>query len=212
MMYKYKKISGSRPKMKLGKGLVLLVFTSICPVLITLQLNQPTQAQSALKKTPLPPESQLNPEQLRLLRALGLKIAVPTYVPSGFKLEKVQAEVEQNTRFGGVGYTLFYRRYDANSGKDFCFAIEATNGGIGDLPDGKRSYPVNSPVFGKTTLEYGEYGQASSLTFLSNWLGERNGPFYHFVGAEVISGLARCNNVSVQEAIQIIESLRYLNF
>jgi hypothetical protein len=211
MTLNWNKISGSKPKMKLRKSLAVLVLTSIGALLMTFQTAQISHAQSTTGKTQLSPDAQLNPDQLRLLRALGLKIAVPTYVPPGFKLEKVQAEVERNTRFGGVGYTLFYRRYDANSSKDFCFAIEATNGGIGDLPEGSRSYPINSPVFGKTTLEYGKYGQASNPTFLSNWLGETNGPFYHFVGAEVIPGLVRCSNVSVQEAVRVTESLRYVN-
>lgn len=210
MMHESKKISDRKPKIKLRKCLVVLILMGICPILNTFLVDHVSYAQPTPKKTQLPPETQLNPDQHRLLRALGLKIAMPTYVPPGFKLEKVQAEVERNTRIGGIGYTLIYRHYDVDSTKDFCFAIEATNGGIGDLPVGGRSYPINSPVFGKATLEYGEYGQASTPTFLSNWLGETNGPFYHFVGAEVIPGLARCNNVSVQEAVRVTESLQYL--
>ena len=128
-------------------------------------------------------------------------MAIPSYIPKGFELEKVLVKVERNTEFGGVGYTLFYRRYDSNSNKDFCFAIESTNGGIGDLPSGTRSFPINSPVFGKTTLEYGKYGQAEKPTLLSNWLGGEKGRFYRFAGVGIISSTSNCNNINTQEAI-----------
>ncbi len=156
----------------------------------------------------LPEESKLSPYQKQLLKSLGIRIAVPGYVPHGFKLEKVLAEVDRDARSGGIGYTILYRKYDSNSNKDFCFAIEATNGGIGDLPEGVRSFPVNSPTFGKTTLEYGSYGEAGKSTFLSNWLGEENGPFYHFAGAGVVPETSNCSNISVQEAIRVTESLQ----
>ena len=155
-------------------------------------------------------EIQLSKAQIQLLKALGLRIAVPSYVPLGFKLEKVEAELEQNIRVGGISYRIIYKKYEPDSRKTFCFAIEATNGGIGDLPMGKRSYPVHSPVLGKSSLEYGIYGNASKTTFLGNWLGSNKGPFYRFVGADVVSSLSRCNNISFQEAVRISESLHYL--
>lgn len=197
--------------MKLRKPLRSIALTSLGTILMALSGPQSSDAQTTLGKPRLAPEAQLNPLQLKLLRSLGLKIAVPTYVPAEFRLNRVQADVSQSTRVGGIGYTLFYRRYDANASQDFCFAIEATNGGIGDLPDGDRSYPVNSPVFGKTTLESGKYGKVANPTFLSNWLGEAKGPFYRFVGTGVIPGLSNCSNVTVQEAVRVTESLRYVN-
>jgi len=159
----------------------------------------------------IPVETQLTLQQIKLLKAVGLRIAVPTYVPREFTLDKVVAEIDQQSTIGGIGYTIFYRRFDSKSNKDFCFAIEATNGGIGDIPDGSRSFPINSPTLGKSSLEYGEYGQTKSPTFLSNWLGEEKGPFYRFVGAGVLPDLSKCSNISAQDAIRVTESLRYQN-
>lgn len=158
---------------------------------------------------PLSGEARLTQAQVQLLQSLGLRVAAPNYVPAGFKLEKVQAELARSVRVGGIGYSLIYQKYDSNSGKSFCFAIEATNGGIGSLPNGERSYPVNNPTLGISTLEYGRYGQASNPTLLGNWLGPENGPFYRFVGAGVIPALSRCDNISHQEAVQVSESLIY---
>jgi hypothetical protein len=168
-------------------------------------------AQTISKTDQIPLEAQLTQHHKQLLNALGLRVAFPTYVPRGFTLEKIIAEVDQQSRIGGISYIIFYRLYDNNSNKDFCFAIEAINGGIGDIPEGSRSFPINSPAFGKSSLEYGKYGQAKSITYLSNWLGEEKGPFYRFVGAGVIPGLSTCSNISSQDAIRVTESLKYQN-
>ncbi|MGB8703340.1 MAG: hypothetical protein WCD18_28315 [Thermosynechococcaceae cyanobacterium] len=167
--------------------------------------------QSPLGAEEISAEVQLNPHQIQLLQALGLRIAVPTYMPRGFTLEKVLAEIDRQSRIGGISYTLFYRRYDSDTNQDFCFAIEATNGGIGDIPTGSRSYPINASNFGKSSLEYGVYGRAKGATYLSNWLGTASGPFYRFVGAGIIPEGSNCTNMSVQESIRVTESLQYLS-
>ena len=155
-------------------------------------------------------EAQLTRSQIQLLKALGLRIATPSYIPPGFRLEVVQAELAHSLPSGQATYKLIYQKYDVNSGKTLCFAIEATNGGIGGLPPGKKSYPVNSPALGESTLEYGLYGDAANPTLLGNWLGTEQGPFYRFVGANLASALSRCNNISPQEAVRVFESLQYL--
>jgi hypothetical protein len=182
-----------------------------CTVTLPVGLFACTQlaAQPTSRTEQSPIEVQLTPHHKQLLNAAGLRIVVPTYVPREFTLDKVVVEVDRQFRIGGISYVIFYRRYDSDSNKDFCFAVEATNGGIGDLPEGIRSYPINSPTFGKSSLEYGEYGQAKSPTYLSSWLGEEKGPFYRFVGAGVLPGLSTCSNISAQEAIRVTESLRY---
>lgn len=153
------------------------------------------------------PATQPTAAQQRLLQAAGLRLALPTWVPAGFELTTVQVQADRQTRIGGLTYTAIYQRYDRATQRTTCFAIEATNGGIGGLPPGRQRYPVNSPVFGRTTLEVGRYGEASRPSLLSNWLG--TGPFYRLVGAAVIPALARCENVTPQQAVQILESLQY---
>ncbi|WP_155969158.1 hypothetical protein [Kamptonema formosum] len=159
---------------------------------------------------PLPEEARLTQAQVKLLQSLGVRVAAPAYVPAGFRLEKVQAELARSTRVGGIGYSLIYQKYDSNSGKNLCFAIEATNGGIGSLPNGESSYPVKNPVLGSSTIEYGRYSEVSNPTLLGNWMGGENGPFYRFAGAGAFPALSRCENISPQEAVRVSESLVYL--
>ncbi len=172
--------------------------------------QQPTPQTTAQAESQ-PAASSLTPVQQQLLEASGLAIALPAYVPPGFVLDKVIAEASRQARVGGVSYALVYQRYDSSTGQDFCFAIEATNGGIGGIPPGDESFAINSPTFGESTLEYGIYGTAQGSTYISNWLGTETGPFYRFVGADVLPSLSRCENIPAQEAIQVLESLTYQN-
>ena len=172
--------------------------------------QQPTP-QTTARADSQPAASALTPAQQQLLEASGLAIALPTYVPRGFVLEKVITEASRQARVGGVSYALLYRYYDSSTDQDFCFAIEATNGGIGGIPTGEESFAIDSPTFGESTLEYGIYGAAQGPTYISNWLGEETGPFYRFVGADVLPSLSRCENIPAQEAVQVLESLTYQN-
>lgn len=152
--------------------------------------------------------TQLTPAQLKLLQATGLRVAAPTYLPPGFAIESVEAQADRFTRMGGLRYTIRYRKNDSQSGNPLCFAIEATNGGIGGIPTGQRSYAINSAVFGRSRLQFGRYGAAQAPTYLGEWMG--SGPFYRFVGVGVTPDLPSCRNIASQDAIRITESLRYL--
>ncbi|MEO1146470.1 MAG: hypothetical protein AAFY26_12870 [Cyanobacteria bacterium J06638_22] len=167
------------------------------------QAASPKQDGSGDQASPLV-ESLLTPEQIRLLEGAGMRIALPGYVPEGFEVEFVRAEVAR-TGIGGAQSLIAFVRYA--EGETQCFAIRATEGGIGGLPPGEESYPINSPTFGESTLEYGLYGQSNNPTFLSNWMGE--GPFYSFMGAGVDAALERCQNISADEAVRVVESLQY---
>ncbi|MGV0024470.1 hypothetical protein [Phormidesmis priestleyi] len=156
----------------------------------------------------LNPDAQPTSAQLQILKASGLKVAAPSYIPAGFRLDEIQVNARRNSRIGGLGYLMIYRKVDRDSSQDFCFAIEATSGGIGDLPSGEKSFPVNNPTYGKTTLESGKYGAANRSTLLSSWMGSDRGPFYRFVGSEVNPALSRCRNISPPEAIKVTESIR----
>ncbi|RCJ40822.1 hypothetical protein A6770_37375 [Nostoc minutum NIES-26] len=188
--------------MKLSKFPANLVFCIVIACIIAymsavIAQPKPSQTNSSIKLTPI---------QLKVLRSLGLKVALPTYIPANFQAEKVLVEAgRENVQ--GLRYFVIYQNFSANK----CFAIESASGGIGDLPSGTRSYPINSSIFGKSLLEFGLYGNAKQPTLLSQWLGEQNGPFYRFVGTGVVPELSDCSNITPQEAVKISQSIRYLD-
>jgi hypothetical protein len=79
------------------------------------------------------------------------------------------------------------------------------------LPSVSRSYPINSPIFGKSVLEQGLYGNAKQITLREQWLGSQKGPFYRFVGTGVGAQLSNCSNVTPQEAVKVTQWIQYLN-
>ncbi|MFN6463456.1 MAG: hypothetical protein RMZ41_016800 [Nostoc sp. DedVER02] len=158
---------------------------------------RPSQTNSVIK---------LTSTQLKVLRSLGLKVALPSYIPANFRADKVLVEAGREN-VDSLRYLVVYQNLSA----DKCFAIESTSGGIGDLPSGSRSYPINSPIFGKSVLEVGLYGNAKQPTLLSQWLGSQNGPFYRFVGTGVVPELSNCSNLTPQEAVKVSQSIRYFN-
>ncbi|KAM3115699.1 hypothetical protein [Phormidesmis sp. 146-33] len=171
-------------------------------IVLSVMTTGTAHAQSAKPN----PDAQLSPAQLQILKATGLKAASLSYVPLGFRLDEIQVNAQRNARIGGLRYLMIYRKFGRDTSQDFCFAIEATSGGIGDLPSGEKSFPVNNPTYGKTTLELGRFGSANRSTLLSNWIG--SGPFYRFTGADVNPALNRCRNISPQEAVKVVESIR----
>jgi hypothetical protein len=143
---------------------------------------------------------------INALRAIDMPVALAEYIPTDFFLRQIELEFND---WGGTTYRLIYDGYDENTLTQMCFAVEGTNHGIGGLPIGNASYPFSSPVLGSSTIEAGYYGQSEKNTLLGDWIGRGEG-YYRFVGAGVYKSMASCNNVSVDEAIAISESLRYL--
>ena len=148
----------------------------------------------------------LTATQIQQLNSLRVKIAVPTYTPPGFQVTSIliQPCPDRATRCRfGPQYTITYQ-----GPNNSCFAIEAVGGGIGGV-DLASKLPVNSPVFGKSFLNYGTGPGNSSPTMFSDWL---QGPelFYRFAGEGATDKLANCRNINPQEAVTVTESLRYL--
>ncbi|MEH2160341.1 MAG: hypothetical protein V7K38_04680 [Nostoc sp.] len=174
-----------------------IVACFIASIAAVIAQPKPSQINSVIK---------LTPTQLKILRSLGLKVALPSYVPANFRADKVLVEAGREN-VDSLRYLVVYQNLSA----DKCFAIESASGGIGDLPSGSRSYPINSPIFGKSVLELGLYGNAKQPTLLSQWLGSQNGPFYRFVGTGVVPELSNCSNLTPQEAVKVSQSIEYLN-
>ncbi len=120
----------------------------------------------------------LTPQQQEALHSLGIKIAVPSYVPDGFRVSDVRitpcpANAQKNAdgvcRFG-PSYTIIYRNPNNN-----CFEVNAIGGGLGG-PDGKYSRKINSRILGEVDLNIG------------NSSGDRSQPI-----SESMSKLAQAN-------------------
>ncbi|HEY9692765.1 MAG TPA: hypothetical protein V6D15_11195 [Oculatellaceae cyanobacterium] len=174
------------------------------------QVNTPSDSRNKIQQS----TARFSPKQIQILKSVGMKIAVPTYIPSGFKIERLSNNSDQYYK----GYTVTYRRKD-NS----CFSIEAITGGIGDEPDLQHTLPYNSPLFGKGRLNYGKYSdidlrkQSPLSEMTTGWMEPKNfQAFYRFNGANWYSSdkaKPKCNkDISPTEAVKVINSLQYLKF
>lgn len=174
------------------------------------QVNTQKDSPNKIKQS----TARFSPKQLQILKSVGIKIVVPTYIPSNFKVESVRNTSDKNYQ----GYRVIYRRKN-----NFCFSIEATTGGVGDSTDLEHSLPYNSPLFGKGILYYGNNTdnylrkQPRLYEMTTPWMTAKNFPaFYSFNGANWFSEekvKPRCNkDISPTEAIKVIKSLQYLKF
>jgi hypothetical protein len=168
--------------------------------------------------------SLLSASQQRSLKALGIKIAIPQYVPQGFRVVSVRTEpcragssVDANgvCRFG-PDYTVVY-----GNDRNHCFAVSATGGGIGG-PSGRYTREVNSKILGKVDVNVGMGSGERMTAAIANTPNENvwtfpagKSPFYS-VGT-TIDNRARsattCNKAAFMtpnELIKIVQSLEFL--
>lgn len=175
---------------------------------------QSVTAERSTNQEQLLANAQLSDRQTNQLKSLGVKVAIPSYVPAGFKVASVQVKpCPSGVRRFCPNYAIIYRNPN-NS----CFAIESTGGGIGDMPSAglERDYPVNNSILGKgAVLKYRKNDRLSGPTLIGTWMGK--GPFYRFTGAgsrlfldTAPPELSNCSDISAQEAVRVWESLRYL--
>ncbi|MBW4445203.1 MAG: hypothetical protein KME10_29310 [Plectolyngbya sp. WJT66-NPBG17] len=171
----------------------------------------------------------LTPKQQASLKSLGIAIAVPSFIPAGYTVSKVEVKPcpanaprsDKGTCRFGPQYGIVYR----NAQQDRCFAIEATGGGIGGVP-AEYEVKINTQLLGETSLLFGqqngEFKTPSSQqlnspqpNLLTDWAGV--GPFYRISGAEVVqksyykSASTQCRNtITPNEATKIVRSLSWL--
>ncbi|MEG4348924.1 hypothetical protein QUA74_04170 [Microcoleus sp. LAD1_D3] len=190
-----------------------IIITIITAILATASIQSVT-AERSTNQDQLLANAQLSDRQTNQLKSLGVKVAIPSYVPAGFKVASVQVKpCPSGVRRFCPNYAIIYRNPN-NS----CFAIESTGGGIGDMPsaDLERDYPVNNSILGKgAVLKYRKNDRLSGPTLIGTWMGK--GPFYRFTGAgsrlfldTAPPELSNCKDISPQEAVRVWESLRYL--
>jgi hypothetical protein len=202
--------------------LSLTVFSVVS--LPTLAHSEVYLTQRSQNQAQLPANAGLTQAQIRQLRSLGIRIVVPTYVPRGFQIASVRAELEPSCppRFRSqcARYAIIYR-----NSTNYCFAIESVGDGIGGGAARENAIAVVTRIFGRTTLYYGRYQDPEmrqrfpDADLYMEWVG--NGPFYRFTGAGLVrqtyygerlsQPVAQCrNNISPQEAVKVIRSFSFL--
>lgn len=195
--------------MKIQRLISVLAIACVSGSVIPLVTSQTNVALSQSAIAQAAPESQgrLTPVQIQKLNLLGLRIAAPTYVPTGFWVSSV--EIKPGRAPGRPGYTISYRDPD-----NACFAINSGRGGLGGPSlEGYQTLPINSALLGRGTMYYARSVNSSKdapPALFSLPIEARDGRWYAFQGAgsREMSG---CKNISPQEAVRVIESLQYLN-
>lgn len=214
---------------------IVMVLLGTATAMATVTTVATVTAVAAPRPSPMPTAAADDPESpSTILSSLPWPVAVPSELPGGFELERLEVTW---SRGAGAGYRLHFAGPDRT-----CFAIEAARGGFGG-PVPERSRPLHPEAFAPAPGEppyrlYWTEGTAGGGPFpeptvLSDWLrrpdpeerrqGARDRPgrgqaerrehapeelLYRLV-SPVEPGLG-CARVAPELAARIVESLRFL--
>jgi hypothetical protein len=170
-------------------------------------------SQSSAHSTTISQLPGITKPQLASLNALGIKVAVPGYIPKGFRVVNVTTQCPGGTLKTcrqGPTYDIVFR-----SPAGICFVIEGTSGGIGDTFL-EQPVTVKSELFGPIKIGLNNSGSpirsdANIIPIFTEWLTQslRSGPVYRFYSGEPYP--AGCTSkVAFNEAVKIVESLKWL--
>lgn len=166
------------------------------------------------------PAASLTPSQQQQLKSLGIPIALPSQVPTGFQVHKVMvnpcpagaSRTAQGTCRFGPDYEIIYR-----NPQGACFSMTAVGGGIGGVNQA-FGYQVEVPLFreqvmlwfGETGVDYqsptAQQRQQPQAQLRSDWAGQ--GPFYSLRSTQ---NDPQCQqSISPNQAEAILRSLQFL--
>jgi hypothetical protein len=95
--------------------------------------------------------SLLSASDQETLKSLGIKIAIPQYVPQGFRVETIVAKpcTKADKKFcrGEPSYTVVY-----GNAQNHCFAVDAISGGVGGPGSGRYNRAVDTKLLGKVDV------------------------------------------------------------
>lgn len=138
-------------------------------------------------------------DKLEDLKMLNTAVAVPTYVPAGFKFEAL--ELGEPPAPGIVFFTIVYRHSNGKS-----FAIQSANDGIGDVstPEmyGRNPYFADRIAAG--------YSMDEEKSLFVSWIGSKKQYQPKGTYTQYYSLVADKGDVTLREAIKVMASLRYL--
>ena len=149
----------------------------------------------------------LNTEQIAKLAKLNAAIAVPSYIPEGYKLARFEIQPPE------AHIIVFSLMYAGPAGKSF--KIESNNEGLGDMAvkrevKGKSTYFLDSAL--ETAEFYTGHDEHDANTVASEWLCSPKKYWpkttkiqqcYQFLGNAKI--------LSPDEVMKVMQSLRYLS-
>lgn len=146
---------------------------------------------------------------LEVLQTLDMTVAVPTYMPNYMNFQQLELELSDR---GSVTYRITYEGLNVESSELLCVTIEGTNTQVRTvLPMDNRYYSGTNETYGSFTMLEGLYGEATLPVLVGNWLAKPGvDEFYRFAGTDFYNDYTACNDVAVDEAIAITESLRPL--
>lgn len=147
-------------------------------------------------------KAQLSKEQMQELVSKKAVIAVPTYIPVGFILKKVQSSEVPTDNYIAVDYSLLYQN---SMGKKFKF--QASNDGLGDIQINHELKSENSTLDGPISV--GHFDDKTSVA--AQWIKAKK----KFQPADIknpisYSLIAEDKALSTMQVRKIMESLRIL--
>lgn len=152
--------------------------------------------------------AQLKASDVRKLKALRAPIAVPTYVPAGYKLKNAGGRVEMIEKFWSVDYGLTYENTKGDS-----FSIISANEGLGDSPieivlTGKNPFFSEIAVGTQDLTEDGKV--KPNAQYETDWVENKRA--YVPAGAHSRRQAYRIGRtaLSPKEVLKVMLSLRYL--
>lgn len=202
-------------KLSSSRLIIAPAFALCCGCLL---ITSPVNGQTAVATTAAARSAyaagsaaQLNARQTQRLRRLRSPIAIPTYIPPGFRLREVTSDRDTKTvkNFAIINYTIEYA-----TGRGRAFSIISANEGLGDLELVQETRAgILNPYFEYDLrvgyIDDGDGGAAQEIG--SQWIGclkryaRKESPDYGLP-----SYALRANGITLIEAMKIMKSLRYL--
>lgn len=127
-------------------------------LLASAQSNQPQTNKSTNG------HSLIDPALKKFLKSTGIKIAIPQYVPKGFRVATIKTEpCPDNVPVDAKGVCRFRPSYAVlyRNAQNHCFAVSAIGGGIGG-PDGRYNRRVSTKILGMVDINVGTATDAPS--------------------------------------------------
>ena len=132
------------------------------------------------------------------------RIIVPTYIPSGFQVEKVNLKVDDSLR-AWSSYGISYK--NSNSGE--CFSIGGSSGGWGAGDSKYQDTKVFSEALGIVALSILSSDRESDSPSISLRYAPivRNERGYDFES----NSYQGCSTMNFNDAVKVVESLQYMD-